>query len=62
MQTDAKLLLLASLVAQACAHGAGVWKDPHHYVSDSSLAGLRFISESPPHVLSLIGTDDGSTW
>ena len=55
-------LVLAACLSRAEAHGAGVWKDPHHYVSDSSLAGLRFISESPPHVLNVIGTDDGKTW
>ena len=57
-----RLLLLASLAASAAAHGSGVWKDPNHYISDSSLAGLRFVSEFPPHVLNLVGTDDGKTW
>ena len=39
-----------------------MWKDPNHYVSDNSLAGLRFISEGPPHTLKAVGTDDGTTW
>ena len=44
------------------AHGAGVWKDPNHYVGEESLAGLRFIAEQPAHVLQVVGTDDGVTW
>ena len=51
-----------ALVACVDGHGAGAWKDPHHYRSDSSLAGLRFISEYPPHTLNVVGTDDGTTW
>ena len=53
---------LLALIARASAHGAGAWKDPNHYVSDSSLAGLRFISEKPAHTLNVVGTDDGTTW
>lgn len=53
---------LAGLVAGTSAHGAGAWKDPNHYVDDNSLAGLRFISEGPPHQLTIVGTDDGKTW
>ena len=39
-----------ALVVHVASHGAGVWKDPHHYAGDDSLAGLRFVSEGPPHV------------
>ena len=55
---------LAVLAVLPCASGfgAGVWKDPNHYKDDNSLAGLRFVSESPPHHLSLVGTDDGTKW
>ena len=54
--------VLLSLAAKASAHGAGVWKDPNHYVGEESLAGLRFIAEQPAHVLQVVGTDDGVTW
>jgi len=57
-----RLLLVLAVLTGAHAHGAGVWKDPNHYVGDHSLAGLRFVSESPPHTLRLVGTDDGTTW
>jgi hypothetical protein len=56
------LASLALLVAHADAHGSGVWRDPNHYVNDESLAGLRFVAEFPAHVLTMIGTDDGSSW
>ena len=55
----AAVLLLA---ARADAIGAGVWKDPGHYVSDDSLAGLRFVAEFPEKKLTMIGTDDGAKW
>ena len=42
-----KAFVLLSLAAKASAHGAGVWKDPNHYVGEESLAGLRFIAEQP---------------
>ena len=58
----ARATTLLALIARASAHGAGAWKDPNHYVSDSSLAGLRFISEKPAHTLNVVGTDDGTTW
>ena len=54
--------LLFLFVAQAEAHGAGVWKDPGHYASDVSLAGTRYVAEYPPHVLTMVGTDDGANW
>ena len=50
------------LIAGASAHGAGAWRDPHHYVDDTSLAGLRFVAEDPPHTLIMVGTDDGKQW
>ena len=40
----AVVLRLVLLVSCAHATSQGVWKDPAHYVEDSSLAGLRFIS------------------
>ena len=43
--------LVALSLASVAAHGAGVWRDPNHALGDGSLAGLRFIAESPPHVL-----------
>ena len=52
--------LLLALCVAIDAHGAGVWKDPNHYESDESLAGLRFVAEFPAHTLTMIGTDDGS--
>lgn len=42
--------------------GAGVWKDLMHYQGDHLLAGLRFVSESYPKMLRVVGTDDGKTW
>ena len=57
-----KAFVLLSLAAKASAHGAGVWKDPNHYVGEESLAGLRFIAEQPAHILQVVGTDDGVTW
>lgn len=63
MSGDRRAVLLAFLfVARTDAHGAGVWKDPGHYVSEDSLAGLRFVAEFPAHKLTMIGTDDGATW
>ena len=56
--SGALLLLLTPCVT---GHGSGVWTDPKHYRADS-LAGLRVISESPSHVLNVLGTDDGTTW
>ena len=44
------LSLVALSLASVAAHGAGVWRDPNHALGDGSLAGLRFIAESPPHV------------
>jgi hypothetical protein len=55
-------ILSCALVARVRAHGQGVWKDPNHYVSDNSMAGLRFISEYPAHTLDVVGTDDGKAW
>lgn len=41
----------------------GVFLDPRHWTSASLFAGLRAISESPPHVLKIVGSDDGlSFW
>ena len=43
-----RLSFILALFSRAAAHGAGAWKDPHHYKSDASLAGTRYISEGPP--------------
>lgn len=56
------VLLATSLASGALGHGAGVWRDPKHYQSDDSLAGIRFIAESPPHHLTLVSTDNGIDW
>ena len=54
--------MISMLCARASAHGAGAWKDPNHYVDDSSVSGLRLISEGPPHHLKIVGTDNGKDW
>ena len=54
--------LIALSLASVAAHGAGVWTDPKHALGDGSLAGLRFVAESPPHVLTLVSTDNGVDW
>ena len=53
--------LLLALPAVAAGIG-GIFKDATHYKSDDSLAGLRFIAESPPGTLTVIGTDDGTNF
>ena len=60
MRRGTLVLLLAARGANAV--GSGVWKDPNHYVSDDSLAGLRFIAEFPAGTLTMIGTEDGASW
>ena len=41
----------------------GAFTDPKHSkAAGASYAGYRFISASPPHVLSTVGSDDGETW
>jgi len=52
----------ALLFARVEAKGGGIWIDPAHYVGDHSYAGMRYITEDPPHTLYLVGTDDGDTW
>jgi len=39
----------------------GVFRDLGHYVA-GSFSGLRFISEDPPHALTVVGSDDGFAW
>ena len=56
------IALVVGLASEVRGHGSGAWKDPNHYKGDNSLAGLRFISESPAHKLQVVGTDDGTTW
>jgi len=55
-------MIIATLLVGVEAHGAGVWRDPNHYVDGNSLAGLRFVAEFPAHVLTMIGTEDGAGW
>ena len=42
----------------------GAFLDPEHAsdIASSSLSGMRFFSEDPPHVMTVVGTDDGTTW
>lgn len=54
-------LRLLAVVASVAAHGSGAWKDPKHFVSDDSLAGMRYVSEDT-HVLTMVGSDDGKAW
>mmetsp|Transcript_50958 Transcript_50958/g.84464 ORF Transcript_50958/g.84464 Transcript_50958/m.84464 type:complete len:121 (+) Transcript_50958:79-441(+) len=56
-----KVVSLFVAVASAVPHH-GAYVDPKHYMGTESFAGLRFISEGPPHALTLIGTDDGNHW
>merc|ERR1712070_317798 len=49
-------------VGTTAGNGAGAWLDPKHQSDESPLAGMRFVAESPPHHLTLVGTDDGKTW
>ena len=58
MRLALRLALLLSIAAQVMGKGAGAWLDAHHY-KPGSFAGLRFIAEDPPHVLNVVGTDDG---
>ena len=53
------LLSLLATLPLAAAKGAGAWLDPKHYKGRASFAGMRFIAEDPPHVLNVVGTDDG---
>merc|ERR1719487_1734655 len=55
-----RLALLCAALVGVDAKGWGVWKDPKHYVGHHSYAGMRFVSESPPHVLTMVGLDDPS--
>ena len=59
MRLGLRLVLLLAIAAQAMGKGAGAWLDAHHYQGPASYAGLRFIAEDPPHVLNVVGTDDG---
>ena len=54
--------LLVTCVAAVSAHGSGAWRDPNHVSLISPLAGMRYISEGPPHHLKMVGTDDGKNW
>ena len=57
----ASLTILAASLGTALAKGAGVWTDPNHYTG-KGFAGIRIVAEDPPHVLKLVGTDDGVSW
>lgn len=54
-------LLSAVGIAHAVPHH-GAYMDPAHYKGEDSYAGMRYIAEGPPHVLTMIGSDDGATW
>ena len=56
------LLSLLATLPLAATKGAGAWLDPKHYKGRASFAGMRFIAEDPPHVLNVVGTDDGIEW
>ena len=38
---------------------AGPFIDRNHFVTAASWAGLRVIAEDPPHILQMVGSDDG---
>ena len=61
-----RTLVIAAIAAVAMpgasAHGSGAWLDTHHTKEGKDHAGVRYISESPPHVLTMVGSDDGATW
>jgi len=56
--------ILFALVVDALAHGSGAWKDLKHYDEsvEGGFKGMRYVSEGPPHTLTLVGSDDGLTW
>ena len=56
--TFASLFCLGSVAA----HGSGAWKDPHHTIEGKPFSGMRYIAEGPPHVLKVVGSDDGESW
>ena len=58
------MLLLGLLfkLNNVAAHGSGAWLDPAHANPSNPLAGMRYIAEAPPHVLTMVGSDDGSNW
>ena len=60
-QTAVTLLLAATRFADAAIHH-GVYVDPAHCTGTGSWAGMRTIAEDPPHVLTMIGSDDGDAW
>lgn len=39
----------------------GLFTVPSLYTGPGSLAGTRYLSEFPPHVLTAVGSDDGKT-
>jgi len=59
-------LIIVAIIAMATpgasAHGSGAWSDPGHTKEGKDHAGVRYIAESPPHVLTMVGSDDGSSW
>ena len=56
------LVLVLSLGGAAAVPHHGAYSDPAHYAGPSSWAGMRFIAEGPPHVLKMVGSDDGVKW
>ena len=55
------VVILVGFLSTALAKGSGVWTDPNHYTG-TGFAGIRIVAEDPPHVLKLVGTDDGVSW
>ena len=50
------------MAARAAAHGSGAWLDAAHVKPGLPQAGMRYISEGPPHELTMVGSDDGLIW
>ena len=55
------ITLALAMLTGVAAHGSGAWRDPKHAV-EGSYAGMRYIAEGPPHILKMVGSDDGETW
>ena len=61
MHRTLAIVIAAAAAARAVPHH-GAYTDPNHYTGPGSWAGTRFIQEGPPHVLHMLGCDDGQTW
>ena len=56
------MLLLGLVLGVLSVPHHGAYIDRVHYQGPSSFAGMRYIAEGPPHVLQMVGTDDGIKW